>query len=205
MSRAYRIKVRESARQVIRASDHVGTQLELLEILPPERMADLLARELCQARFPEGGRDPDSPAEGGSGHRSGREGRHGRRAPPRKRSRSFSKQNARTGPPLHKASSKRMTGKICPKRCTRTCSPDGGEYRPTAEKSHESTQRSWRRFAGSSTRRSMAAGLPALKEKAAQIGLIKEVSEDPGPVRCRCPGGINRRARHIATLHSPRK
>jgi DNA anti-recombination protein RmuC len=46
MSRAYRIKVRESLRRVIRAKDHVSTQLELLEILPAEQMADLLTREL---------------------------------------------------------------------------------------------------------------------------------------------------------------
>jgi hypothetical protein len=46
MSRSYRIKVRETLRRVIRASDHVSSQLELLEILPPEQMAELLAKEL---------------------------------------------------------------------------------------------------------------------------------------------------------------
>ena len=34
MSRAYRIKVQESLRRVLRASDHVRTELEMLEILP---------------------------------------------------------------------------------------------------------------------------------------------------------------------------
>src|SRR5438034_631465 len=51
MSRAYKIKIKESARHVLRASDHVSTQLELLEILPPERMADLLASELQKRGF----------------------------------------------------------------------------------------------------------------------------------------------------------
>lgn len=46
MSRAYRIKVSESLNRVIRASDHVSTQLELLEILPQDAMAGLLEKEL---------------------------------------------------------------------------------------------------------------------------------------------------------------
>jgi hypothetical protein len=57
MSRAYRIEVSESVRRVIRASDHVSTRLEILEILPPEDMAALLKKELEQHGFtPEGDR-----------------------------------------------------------------------------------------------------------------------------------------------------
>ena len=51
MSRAYRIKVQESLRRVIRASDHVRTDLEILEILPPEQMAELLTEELLKRGF----------------------------------------------------------------------------------------------------------------------------------------------------------
>lgn len=51
MSRSYRIKVRETLRRLIRASDHVSSQLELLEILPPEQMAELLAKELTSRGF----------------------------------------------------------------------------------------------------------------------------------------------------------
>jgi hypothetical protein len=55
MSRSYRISVRESASRVIKAEDSVSTQLEILEILPPEQMAALLAAELGQHGFtPEG-------------------------------------------------------------------------------------------------------------------------------------------------------
>lgn len=51
MSRSYRIRVRETLRRVIRASDHVSSQLELLEILPPEQMAGLLGQELASRGF----------------------------------------------------------------------------------------------------------------------------------------------------------
>jgi hypothetical protein len=46
MSRSYRISVRECVNRVIKAEDRVSTQLEILEILPPEQMAGLLADEL---------------------------------------------------------------------------------------------------------------------------------------------------------------
>jgi hypothetical protein len=55
MSRAYRIKVRESLRRVIRAHDRVTTQLELLEVLPAEQMARLLTEELKRRGFEEKG------------------------------------------------------------------------------------------------------------------------------------------------------
>jgi hypothetical protein len=55
MSRAYRIRVRESLKRVIRAHDRVSTQLELLEILPADQMAKLLAGELKRRGFEEDG------------------------------------------------------------------------------------------------------------------------------------------------------
>ena len=51
MSRAYRIKVREAQNRVVKAKDHVSTQLEVLSILPPEQMADLLAAALEERGF----------------------------------------------------------------------------------------------------------------------------------------------------------
>jgi hypothetical protein len=57
MSRAYRIKVRESLSRVLRASDHVRTQLEILALLPPRDTAALLAEELRRRGFePQGDR-----------------------------------------------------------------------------------------------------------------------------------------------------
>src|SRR5437764_10029910 len=51
MSRAYRIRVQESLRRRIAADDAITTQLELLEVLPPEQMADLLREELKRRGF----------------------------------------------------------------------------------------------------------------------------------------------------------
>lgn len=51
MSRAYRIRVRESLRRILRASDRVRTQLELLAVVPAEETAALLAAELEHSGF----------------------------------------------------------------------------------------------------------------------------------------------------------
>jgi hypothetical protein len=53
MSRSYRVSVRESTSKVIKAEDKVSTHLEVLEILGPEQMAGLLAAELAQHGFKE--------------------------------------------------------------------------------------------------------------------------------------------------------
>ncbi len=55
MSRAYRVSVRETQNRTIRAEDHVSTQLEILEVLPPEQMAGLLADELERRGFQRDG------------------------------------------------------------------------------------------------------------------------------------------------------
>jgi len=51
MSRAYRIRVKESLARDVRAEDSIQTQLELLEVLPPEDMGELLAQELERRGF----------------------------------------------------------------------------------------------------------------------------------------------------------
>jgi hypothetical protein len=55
MSRAYRVSVRETRNRILRAEDHVSTQLEILEVLPPEQMAGLLADELERRGFERDG------------------------------------------------------------------------------------------------------------------------------------------------------
>jgi hypothetical protein len=55
MSRSYRVSVRECQNRTIRAEDHVSTQLEILEVLPPEQMAGLLADELERRGFERDG------------------------------------------------------------------------------------------------------------------------------------------------------
>lgn len=56
MSRAYRIRVRESLTRVVHAHDQVSTQLELLEVLPREQMAEMLGHELEARGFQREGR-----------------------------------------------------------------------------------------------------------------------------------------------------
>lgn len=51
MSRAYRVTVQESIQRVVRSEDHVETQLQILEILPCDELAELLAGELAQRGF----------------------------------------------------------------------------------------------------------------------------------------------------------
>jgi hypothetical protein len=55
MSRSYRISVKECVNKVIKAEDRVSTQLEILEVLPPEQMAGLLADELEKRGFEKHG------------------------------------------------------------------------------------------------------------------------------------------------------
>ncbi len=51
MSRAYRVRVEERLQRIVRAEDHVSCQLELLEILPCDQMSQLLADELIKLGF----------------------------------------------------------------------------------------------------------------------------------------------------------
>lgn len=51
MSRVYTIKVAERVRRVVHLEDSVKTKLELLDVLPPEGMSGVLARELERRGF----------------------------------------------------------------------------------------------------------------------------------------------------------
>jgi len=51
MSRAYRIRISESLRRHIKVDDGIQSKLEILAILPPEQTAALLERELEAAGF----------------------------------------------------------------------------------------------------------------------------------------------------------
>lgn len=53
MSRAYRITVKESTSRELKGSDEISTQLEVLEILPPAQMGELLKKELKDRGFNE--------------------------------------------------------------------------------------------------------------------------------------------------------
>jgi hypothetical protein len=51
MSRSYRIRIAESLRRHVKVDDGIQSKLEILEILPPEQTAALLERELEAAGF----------------------------------------------------------------------------------------------------------------------------------------------------------
>lgn len=51
MSRAYRIRISESLRRHVQVDDGIQSKLEILDILPPEQTAALLERELEAAGF----------------------------------------------------------------------------------------------------------------------------------------------------------
>ncbi len=55
MSRAYQIQIKESVREHIRVQDGVSSSLELLDLLPPESMAEILARALSEKGFERDG------------------------------------------------------------------------------------------------------------------------------------------------------
>jgi hypothetical protein len=51
MSRAYKVRVKESLARDVCAEDSIEARLEILEILPPETMSEMLAQELEQRGF----------------------------------------------------------------------------------------------------------------------------------------------------------
>jgi hypothetical protein len=51
MSRAYRIQVKETLKRTLKGEDKISTELEMLEVLPADQMADLLRHELEQRGF----------------------------------------------------------------------------------------------------------------------------------------------------------
>jgi len=54
MSRAYRITLKETAIRDLKGSDEICTDLEILEVLPCEQMGELLKKELTEKGFAEG-------------------------------------------------------------------------------------------------------------------------------------------------------
>jgi hypothetical protein len=55
MSRSFRISVSDSVTKVICAEDHVSSELEILQVLPADQMSDLLAEELVKQGFERDG------------------------------------------------------------------------------------------------------------------------------------------------------
>jgi hypothetical protein len=64
MSRAYRITLKESSTRQIQGSDEICTELEVLEILPKEQMGELLKRELEKRGYKDDGEGKLSRKDG---------------------------------------------------------------------------------------------------------------------------------------------
>ena len=178
MSRAYRIRVSESLNRTIRAEDSVSTQLEMLEVLPPEQMAGLLREELkcrgfeeCEDQLVRTDGDLTTTIDPASGTvtvqaeseqkielQGQREGqgyddfgpgeKNVRRALAKQLKEDLTKQAEHEQDKLQSTATKRLEGHLVDLQKEL----NGAVNRVTAE---------------------------ALKQKAAQIGQIKEVTEDP--------------------------
>jgi FtsH ternary system domain X5 len=178
MSRAYRIRVRESLKRTVTAKDRVSAQLEVLEILPPEQMAALLGQELEKRGFRRRGRalvrqekgvaitvDPEagtvtaqaegsrqveleSEKEGRSYDDAGPGARHIKKVLREEARRDLEEQARREADALQRKVTQELEGRLADLRQDL----DQAVNRVTAE---------------------------ALKRKAAQMGQIKELTEDP--------------------------
>lgn len=65
MSRAYRIKVKESIKKHIKADDGVSSRLDILQVLPPEQMEQLLECDLQEKGYEKDGDCMKKELEGG--------------------------------------------------------------------------------------------------------------------------------------------
>lgn len=178
MSRAYRIKVRESLRRVIRAHDRVSTQLELLEVLPPGQMAQLLTEELKGRGFEEKGGalvrkqkgvtvsvDPKTgtvTVEAEAAHEAALEGE--------KEGRAFDDMG-----PSGRAVQKQLREQL-KKDLEKQAEQKAAELQSKVTDALERELGDLRRELDQAVNRVTA---EALKQKAAQLGQIKEMTEDP--------------------------
>ena len=180
MSRAYRIRVKESLARDVRAEDSIQTQLEILEILPPETMGELLAREL-EARGFERQEDGTLVRQGEDGVRVTVEPCSGTVTVQAETADHVKVEGTREGfgyddiGPARKSIEERL----------------GQELRGDLEKRIDQQAEKLQQTATDRLERELQAIKPemdevvhrvtaeALKQKAATMGEIKEVSEDP--------------------------
>jgi hypothetical protein len=178
MSRAYRIRVSESLNRTLRAEDSVSTQLELLEVLPPEQMAALLRDELKGRGFEE--------CEGQLVRTDGDltttvDAKTGTVTVESEKVEEVELQGQREGigyddfGPGEKAVRRAMTKQL-QDDLAKQAEHEQGKLQTEATKRLEGHLADLRKELNGAVNRVTA---EALKRKAAQIGQIKEVTEDP--------------------------
>ncbi len=179
MSRAYRITVKESDTRQLKGSDEICTTLEVLEILPPEQMAGLLKQALEEKGF----------AETAEGHMTRQDGKVTVTVDPCTGEVSVKsevaekvtielKREATTyddAGPGEKAIRDRVKEQLkedIEKKATRETERLQGQATEALEKHLEEIQPELAQVVNKVTRE-------ALKQKAGQMGTVKEIAEDP--------------------------
>lgn len=176
MSRAYRISVRESVTNVVCAEDHVSCELELLGILPADQMADLLAAELAQKGFERDGDKARRQAKGVTVTVDLKSGTVTVRA---QKSEEVEIQGEKTGYVYHPGESKRREEelrKTLQKELTTQTHTKKTELQKEVTDALEAQLGDLRGELDGAVNRATA---QALKQRAAQLGQIKTITEDP--------------------------
>src|SRR5262249_49655715 len=178
MSRSYRIAIRESLRRVIRAADSVSSQLEILEVLPAEQMAELLAQELEQRGFR---RDGDQLVREQDGVKVSVDPKTGTVTVAAEASQQVDLQQDREGRAWDDAGSSAQQAREQLRQQARQDLEKQAE-RQTSELQTQVTDRLERQL--NDLRRELDQAVnrvtaEALKVKARQMGEIKELTEDP--------------------------
>ena len=177
MSRSYRIRVRQTLRRVIRASDHVSSQLELLEILPPEQMAELLARELTSRGFNREGDQVVRKAKGVTVTVELADGTVTVAAESQQQVELSSEKDGRVyDSPRHAQQVKQQLREQLQASLEKDAAVQQGELQKQVTDKLEGALADVRQELDQAVNRATAA---ALKLKASQMGQIKSLSEDP--------------------------
>ncbi|MGN6544542.1 MAG: hypothetical protein ACTHK7_05805 [Aureliella sp.] len=176
MSRAYRISVRESVTNVVCAEDHVSCELELLGILPADQMADLLAAELTQKGFERDGDKARRQAKGVTVTVDLKSGTVTVRA---QKSEEVEIQGEKTGYVYNLGESKQREEelrKTLQKELTTQTHTKKTELQKEVTDALEAQLGDLRSELDGAVNRATA---QALKQRAAQLGQIKTITEDP--------------------------
>ncbi|MGI9472967.1 MAG: hypothetical protein ACR2NZ_15610 [Rubripirellula sp.] len=178
MSRAYRIRVSETLREVVRAEDHVRSQLEMLDILPSDQMADLLSAELVKRGFERVG---DTAVRVDDGTKVVVDLKESTVTVSRETSKEVKVSEQRTGTawddmgPSEKETKERLQKELV-SDLKEDVQERQRELQQEVTDQLESQLSDLRLELDQAVNRATA---EALKQKAAQIGQIKEVTEDP--------------------------
>jgi hypothetical protein len=178
MSRAYRIRVKESISQELTASDEVCADLEVLEILPGDQMAELLSKELKARGFEEKDGELVRTKDGATVTVDPESGKVSVRAEKEEKVKLETEKEGWTyddiaprGEQVRRQLSEQAKAEL-ERRSQRHQERLQGEATEQLEKVMGDVRKDLNDAVNAVTRE-------ALKQKAAQLGQIKEMSEDP--------------------------